>query len=223
MSCKGSLAIVDNDPMVLRLLRSELRQTIPQCPVIWTEESGIIATARVRNPATCPDLLLLDMSLGDTQGPVVCRQIRICGSKPAILAITSFSLTYYADRIAEAGAQGIISKHASIQDIARAIEDILNPRIGRYHNEAVNASFDTAQSAHARARLAKPSGISSLTTSENAVVNMAAHGATSQQIAESLGKSKGTVDTLFRRALAKTKARSRLDLILAWIREYGGE
>ncbi|KFI48109.1 DNA-binding response regulator [Bifidobacterium biavatii] len=223
MDCKGLLAIVDNDPMVLRLLRSELRKALPQCPVIWTEENGTLAVARTQNPATCPDLLLLDMSLAGIQGPTVCRQIRISGSKPAVLAITSFSLSYYAERIADAGAQGIIAKHASMQDIARAITDILDPNIGHYANTEVDVPFETAAAAHARVKLAKPSGLALLTPAESQVVDMAAHGESSQRIAATLGKSKGTVDTLFRRAIDKTKSNGRLDLILAWLRERGGE
>ncbi|WP_163229161.1 response regulator transcription factor [Bifidobacterium aerophilum] len=217
----GSIAIVDNDKTVLWALGNALRSILPDCPVIWTADSGFTAIARARSVGSCPDLLLLDMSLGDINGPMVCREIRKQADRPAILAMTSFPLADYAQDAANAGAQGIVAKQGDFGELERAVRSILDERRGCYRTAGVNVDFQTSHEAFMRVRSEKESGVEALSVRESEVIRLSTEGCTSEQIAKRLDIAKATVDTLFQRACRKTGASNRVELAILWYKQYG--
>lgn len=220
-ACCGSLAIVDNDKTVLWALGNALKMILPDCPVLWTAESGGTAIARTRVEGTCPDLLLLDMSLEGASGPAVCREIRRQGERPAILAMTSFPLSDYAQQVADAGAQGIIAKQGEFGELKRAIHRILDDRFGSYSDNSLGVVFQSARDACIRVRSHKTQGIESLTMRENDVIRLCVQGYSSEQIASRLGIAKATVDTLFRNACRRAGVANRVELAIQWYRFNG--
>lgn len=110
------VAIVDND----RFTRLALADVVAQGghEVIWTRGSGLIAPDLVAAPETKPDVLLLDMSLGTTTGPQVCRAIRRRMADVAVLGVTAFPPSQYAAELAAAGAQGLVTKDTEREVLA---------------------------------------------------------------------------------------------------------
>lgn len=140
------VAVVDNDSMALLALKGILPQLLPSAKWLWEAQSTDKAVRMALDPETRPRLLLVDMSLGGATGVGVCRKIRMRTDRVVLLGITAFSVADYAQRIAEAGAQGIVSK-ADIPQLARALRTVAAG--GVYAPaEARSVAFRTAAEAH---------------------------------------------------------------------------
>ncbi|OZG59838.1 DNA-binding response regulator [Bifidobacterium myosotis] len=117
------VAAVDNDRMALLALKGILPQLLPSSQWLWGTGDADEAVAKALSPETRPRLLLVDMSLGEATGVSVCRKIRTRTDRVLLLGITAFSVETYAERIAAAGAQGIVSK-ADIPQLAQALRTV---------------------------------------------------------------------------------------------------
>lgn len=117
------VAAVDNDRMALLALKGILPQLLPSSQWLWGTGDADEAVAKALSPETRPRLLLVDMSLGEATGVSVCRKIRARTDRVLLLGITAFSVETYAERIAAAGAQGIVSK-ADIPQLAQALRTV---------------------------------------------------------------------------------------------------
>lgn len=115
------LAIVDNDDFVLMGLAAFLSRHLPNVRLAWKANTGTDALEYATDPANEADILLVDMSLEDMPGDMVCREIRSRNRMLPLLAVTSFSLIRYARRAAEGGAQGIVSK-ADFPALCKAVK-----------------------------------------------------------------------------------------------------
>ena len=118
------VAAVDNDRMALMALKAIMPQVLPGATWLWGATGADTAVRMALDPETRPRLLLVDMSLGETSGVTVCRRIRARTDRVLLLAITAFAVDEYAARVAEAGAQGIVSK-ADMPRLARAVRTVL--------------------------------------------------------------------------------------------------
>ena len=105
-----SIAIVDNDTMALKFTGLFLQRTNPEIRISWTQTEGRQAIQQALDPIMQPDILLVDMSLGGTSGVSVCREVRRQTDRVPVLGITSFPLGQYAQRLADAGGQGLIGE-----------------------------------------------------------------------------------------------------------------
>ena len=109
-----TVGIVDND----RFARRELRRLIESDRrhlVVWDRSDAMAGVELCVHADTRPDILLLDMSLGETDGVNVCRRIRRTVADMRILGITAFPPRLYARDLASAGAQGLIGKDDDAQ------------------------------------------------------------------------------------------------------------
>lgn len=150
----ASIGIVDNDELTLAALSGYLSTHVGGDAVRWNCTLGRKAIDLCSNPATRPDLLLLDMSLSDMPGTAVCHTLRARLAVMPILAITSFPLHRYAQDVAQAGGQGIIAKR-NLRHISAAIQACL--REGTWSDDAIPSDptgqrpvFQNAADAHRR-------------------------------------------------------------------------
>ncbi|KAB8290984.1 DNA-binding response regulator [Bifidobacterium avesanii] len=219
----GTLAMVDNDPLVLQLLGIRLRQLLPGWTVLWTAARGEDVLVRWKVDGRRPDVLLVDMSMESMSGPALCREVRLRGEKPAILAMTAFSIGRYAADAARAGAQGIVAKHDTVR-LAEAIRGVAGG--GRWSDdgagEDASARFDTAHDAYLRIQGERPTGVAALNDTERRLVDLCARGYTSDRIARETGRGVSTVNTHLERAVRKSGAGNRLELVTMWLRERMG-
>ena len=105
-----TLGVVDNDRFALCALKAYLDQTLDGITLAWMTEHANTAIARCVTGER-PDVLLVDMSMGDIDGVSVIRTIRERDRHTSLVAMTSFPLDEYAADAATAGAQAIVSKN----------------------------------------------------------------------------------------------------------------
>lgn len=233
-----SLAIVDNDELTLRALMGYLHSVAPRISVTWAVTKGTTAIRRCLDPATRPDVLLVDMSLSDTSGVAVIRQIRRRTPYVPMLAITSFPLDQYAEQVNKAGGQGIVAKR-DLGLIVKAIECVANHGIwaGTGPEDPRMSGFTTALHSYASINReddvdtvesgdnqdAASETLSQLSPRERQILDMYAHGRTSVQVADLLGLSVNTVKTHTARIFDKLNVVNRGQAIAVWMSDLQHE
>lgn len=140
---RPTVAIVDND----RFTRMAMRRLLIEdgrLDILWDRSGGLVAEHLVMVRESRPDVLLLDMSLGETAGVEVCRAIRSRVADLRILGITAFPPDMYAADLAAAGAQGLVTKEND-REVLAGIHTLLNG--GVYCPSVPDVVFHTAMEA----------------------------------------------------------------------------
>lgn len=220
------VAVVDNDRMALLALKGILPQLLPSARWVWEAQSADEAVRKALDPETRPKLLLVDMSLGDATGVGVCRKIRTRTDRVALLGITAFSVSDYATRVAEAGAQGIASK-ADMPQLAQALRAVAAG--GVYTPPALRSMVTFHTPAETHRLLADDAaggdaddGIAAgsrpkLGSKEAETLHLLSRGLTYDQIAAQWGVTASTVRTHAHRAVDKLSANSLAHAIAIWL------
>ena len=208
-----SMLIMDNDRMALMALTSILAKALPDIRILPPVTEGAQAIAQCTSSARPPTLLLADIAMSDINGPTVVRTIRQTNGTTAILAITASVIDLHATDMADAGAQGIISKNDDYRLQAMAIRQLLDGRT--WNPEQGDVTFQTAAEAHQRIAAQQDT---SLSAREMEVVNLWSQGWTVPDIAHNLGIGATTVRTHLNRAADKLGATNLKELIAKWIR-----
>lgn len=229
-----TIAAVDNDRMALLALKGIMPQLLPESRWLWGVETADEAVRRALDPNTRPQVLLVDMSLGEATGVSVCRMIRQRTDRVALLAITAFSTDAYARRAAEAGAQGIVSK-ADIPQLAKALRTVA---VGGTFAPSQFAGMFRAADAEVivtgtTAASAVPEAAATLGTEANADANtgnrpklgakeaetlhLLSQGFSYDEIASRWGVAASTVRTHAHRAVDKLGAHSLAHAIVIWL------
>ncbi|MBW3090511.1 response regulator transcription factor [Bifidobacterium miconisargentati] len=227
-------AAVDNDRMALLALKGILPQLLPSAQWLWGVGNADEAVAKALNPETRPRLLLVDMSLDEATGVSVCRKIRMRTDRVMLLGITAFSVDTFAERLAAAGAQGIVSK-ADIPQLAKALRTVAAG--GTFvPNSVASVTFRTAADAH---RLLLDNGTTAsigngmanagaedaghraakLGAKESETLHLLSRGLTYDQIAAQWGVAASTVRTHAHRAVDKLGAHSLAHAIALWLNQ----
>lgn len=203
------IAILDNDPFTLEGLEMILGNETG-IRVLWTSCAPTETVSRCLDPETRPDVLLMDMSLGEKEsGAWVCRRIRKRTSAVPILAMTAFSLDYYIKDASLSGAQGIVAKtdRAGMRHAIRTIAS----------GGTWGPMFDTTTIAHIR--LENQPTRKLLTGRESEAMNLAATGLRLRDVATRMNVSESTVKTLIAKAKSKLGATSLREAVAIWTGE----
>lgn len=171
--------LVDDHEMVRRGLTA-LINTAPVLQVVGEAASAPEALEHI--PAAHPDVVLLDVRLGNDSGVDVCRRIRLQYPSIAVLMITSYTDIRAEHEAARAGANGYFLKNITgdrlLDAIARAAagERLLPPGAA---SETSTADDDPLWK--------------SLSQQEQRVLQCIGDGLTNRQIAETMFLSEKTV------------------------------
>lgn len=212
------LAVVDNDGVALVGLCGLITHAMPQASVVWQERDGRRAIAMALDPLHDVDVLLVDMSLEGMSGFAVCKEIRERSTAPvAMLAITAFSVNHYAPEVAEAGMQGIVGK-TDARRICEAVARVASGGVFADDVRGGSVRFDTVAEAMARLGRTRGEQEPELSDRERQIVGLYAKAMKPGQIALRLGVKVSTVTTELKRAQAKWRVRSRVELIDEWWR-----
>lgn len=201
-----TIALLDNDPITLDGL-SHLVEREQLGAVIWATSSARQAIRDCCDPSSRPDLLITDMSMRPISGREVCLKIRRRLAHPAILAITSFPLTVYAQEASIAGAQGIVSKAdaATLANAARVISA----------GGTWGSGFEPAALAHVRLA-SQTKDANALSARESEAVNLLSQGYSIVVVAARMNVTESAVKSYIARAKAKLGAASLRSLIATW-------
>jgi len=206
------VALVDNDAFTLDMLKMAIPRRNPRFDVCWSARKGTDAIDWALEPVTMPDILLTDMSLEDISGVSVCREIRRRTEQVPLLAITAFSIDRYANRAAEAGAQGIIPK-VNLNELVDSIDVIVkHGTLGM----CGNIDFVDAKTAHQRLAESDMCPIQRLSPTEQQILTLLAQGMEPRDIADMLSIGIGTVKTHIIRLRKKLNARSTKEAMAMW-------
>lgn len=196
-----SIFIVDDHPVVVEGLRSVIEKREGH-QVSGTARNAAEAIRLLRK--TKADILLLDINLPDMSGIDLCK--KITGEFPGmrILGISTFSERSYISRMIENGAMGYLIKSASADEIAQAIDTVMQGRL-----------YMSLKIEH----LLQPSGLKSvhhlpdLTKREKEVLQYIAEGLTNQEIAKKIFVSTSTVDSHRKNMITKFQVNNTAALV----------
>jgi two-component system response regulator NreC len=181
-----------------RIVRSGVRKVLEASGRIDVvgEASGV-KEALERARLLRPDVVILDIALGDGSGLDVIADLREGGARVVILSMQDEPS--YARKAFELGAQGYVVKDAADDELAAAIDAVLEDRI--YVHPAIAA------------RLVVREPEDDLTEREREILRLIALGYTNQEIAGQLFLSVRTIEAHRRHILDKLRLNTRADLV----------
>ncbi len=189
------IVLVDDHPIVRERL-AEVITRESRLAVCGEAESHSQALEVVA--ATAPDLVIIDLSLKESHGLELIKDLHERYPHLLMLVLSMHDGVLHAERAIRAGACGYITKQEATRKILLAIRQVLDG--GIYLNETMAAQI-TARIVGDRSR--RPGGIDRLTSRELQVLELIGQGFPMRQIAETLKLNIKTVETF--RARIKEK------------------
>lgn len=182
-----AVLVVDDHEVV----RIGLRGLIDSHPdMLVCGEAGSLAEARAAIEGLDPDVVLLDLTLGDESGFSLLRSMGPGRRWPPVLVLSMFDEALYSDDALELGASGYLMKDAPPEELTRAIRTVaaggvyLSDRLSqRVVRRIVNAGQQSSTS-HAM-----------LTAREREVLELLGTALTTREIAARMGTAVKTVDS----------------------------
>ena len=193
--------IVDDHPMVVAGLYSLLNQ-LENLEVAGAVSNAFEAIPFLKKQHV--DVILLDINLPDISGIDLCKKIHKEFPGIKIIGISTFSERSFISRMIENGASGYLIKSASKEEIAEAIETVMNDKM------YLSVSME---------HIAKPLSVLScgnlpaLTKREKEILQLISEGLTNNQIAEKLFISPLTVDSHRKNLLTKLNTNNTASLV----------
>ena len=187
MPKKSTILIVDDHPLLRRGI-SHLINAEPDLRVCGEAEDahqGLEAIASLK-----PDLAIVDISLKDTNGLELIKNIKIRYPKLPILVLSMFDESLYAERVLRAGAKGYMMKQEASEKVVIAIRRLLKDEI--FLSDAM------ASKVLNRVAGKKPKGESAvevLSDRELEVFQLIGQGLGTRQIAKRLQRSIKTIES----------------------------
>jgi len=126
MSDKKRILIVDDHQILRRGLAMliNMEPDLEVCGEAEDVQGGLNAVA-----ATHPDLVLTDISLKNSSGVQLIKQVNAEYPRIPLLAISMHDESIYAERALRAGARGYITKKVAEEKIIEAIHQVLSGKI----------------------------------------------------------------------------------------------
>jgi DNA-binding NarL/FixJ family response regulator len=204
---KIRIVLADDHPIVLDGLRNLIRAE-PDFALVGEAASGLSALKIIREQR--PDVAVLDISMPELNGIVLCR--RLAGEMPdlRLLVLTLHEDRAYLNQALEAGVRGYVLKRSAVENLVQAIRAVMVG--GLYIDPAiVGRVFESKQ---INKRLAARKGVSpALTDREADVLKMAALGFTNKEIASRLDVGVKSIETYKARGLEKLGLKTRAELV----------
>jgi len=213
---KRRVLIVDDHPIVLRGLE-ELLAREPDIEVCGGAESVADALGQVE--AARPDLVVVDVSLGESSGIDLIAEInaRYPGVKTLVWSMHDEEM--FAERALRAGAMGYVNKKEPVGNVVQAMRQVLRGEM--YASPQVTNAL--LRRVGGRAPLDEDP-IRTLSDRELQVFQMLGHGMTTKEIAAKLELSPKTVDSHRENIKSKLDVRHAADLnrrAVQWVLENG--
>jgi len=206
-SQKSSILIVDDHP----LFREGLRQIIERdATLIVCGEASTAAEALQIIPQVKPDLVLVDISLGDTSGIDLVKDIKEKYDELPLLIISMHDESLYAERSLRAGAMGYLMKQEPGKTVKAAIHKVLGGEI--YLSESMSSAV-ISKLMHGQEN-SPASLVETLSDRELEVFRMLGQGKGTRQIAQHLGIGIATVHSFRNRIKDKLHIKTASEVML---------
>jgi DNA-binding NarL/FixJ family response regulator len=210
---KHSVFLVDDHPLVREWLTNLINQQ-PDLAVCGEAENGPEAMKAIL--AIKPDVAIIDISLKDSSGIELIKNIKQCRPGVAMLVLSMHEESHYAERALRAGARGYIMKRETTRKVITAIRQVLAGQLAV--SESVASSM-AAQFVSGKS-LATQSPVEQLSDRELEVFELLGQGQGTRQIAERLHVSVKTVQAYCARIKEKLNLGSATELLREAVRWY---
>ena len=180
------IMLVDDHP----IFRSGLESAINEVENLEVVEHAPTADQGFRKyQEALPDLIISDLSFGNSSGLSLIKQVRSLPSKCPILVLSMHEESFWAEQVLQHGANGYIQKNAAPDEVIDAIQKTAAGQI--YLSPKMQQRFLRQLSGQAT----DSTPLQTLSRREMEVFQYLAQGFTSDEIADSLFISLKTVQT----------------------------
>ena len=210
-SGKRRVYLVDDHPLVREWLTNLIHQQ-PDLAVCGEAETGPQAMRAIAELK--PDVAIVDISLRDSSGIELIKDLKQCCPGVAVLVLSMHEESHYAERALRAGARGYIMKRETAKKVVTAIRQVLEGKLYVSENlaAALAAQFVAGQV------LATRSPVEQLSDRELEVFELLGEGRGTRQIAETLRVSVKTVQAYCARVKEKLNLGSATELLREAVR-----
>ncbi|KUL28468.1 response regulator [Actinoplanes awajinensis] len=207
--------LVDDQELVRAGFEMILRAT-PGLLVTGSAGDAHTAIARLREPGTRADVVLMDIRMPGLDGVAATRQVLALPDPPRVVMLTTFDADHLLVAALRAGAAGYLLKDAGPAELVAAIRAAaagdapVSPRLVR----RLIDSFLATPPPEPVPRPALPAGLDRLTAREREILAAVGLGLTNTEIAARLGVAESTVKTHLGSVLRKLALRDRVQAVI---------
>ena len=198
--------IIDDHKMVIEGMQL-LLQHEKDIKVIGTAISGVEGLELV--PKTNVDVILLDINMPGINGIDTCKELLKINPDLKIIAISMHKESSLIKLMLSSGAKGYVLKNAGQDEVIEAIKTVYEGKM--YLDATVNDIVVKSVASNTNNKLNSP--FPSLSRREKEVLKLILDEHTTQEIADKLFISFGTVETHRRNMLIKTGVRNTAGLV----------
>lgn len=205
------ILIADDHEIVRHGLRAALEPE-PDMTIVGEAQSGREALALAREHQ--PDIVLLDVKLGDMDGADVCTQILELRPRTTIIMLTNYSQDMLVLQSLRAGAKCYLLKDVALETLRGTIRtafrggSVLDPRVASH----VIAKA-VQRGPHASADATGSASAGPLSASDIITIQHLARGLTNREIGERLNLSGHTIKDRLEKISAVLGVRSRTEIV----------
>jgi DNA-binding NarL/FixJ family response regulator len=211
---KKRVFIIDDHPIVRQGL-VQLLESEPDLVIVGQGEDAYVTLPEMR--AAKPDLVLLDISLKNTDGLELMKELKSQGADFPVLILSMHDETLYAERALRSGAHGYIMKQEPPAVLLSAIRKVLSGDI--YISPNMGATLLQRMVGGKPSSALATSPMERLTDRELEVFRMIGAGDTIKEIAERLCLSPKTVEAHREHIKEKLNLKTSAQLLRFAIRE----
>lgn len=198
------LLLVDDHALIRQGLRRAFEST-DDLEVVGEAASAAEAMAMVR--ATEPQVVVIDINLGNASGIELCRTLRAAHPDMGLVILTMYDADEHLFAALDAGASGFVLKSAPAGDVASAVRQA----------SAAPTSFTGADLAGAMRRRMLDTTVT-LSERESHILQLLCSGKSAVQIASELFISTSTAKTHMSRLYEKLGAANRTQAVMTAVR-----
>jgi DNA-binding NarL/FixJ family response regulator len=212
---RARVMIVDDH----ELIRTGLRQLVErQSDLSVCGEASDVNQAKQIITETVPDVVLVDLRLGETSGLDLIKWMVDQRPEIRIIVCTMHSEITYGERVLRLGATGFVSKQDSVSAIIAAIRKVLAG--GLFFSEELTQQVMRRSSRHSA--YAAKSPVAALSDREIEILSLLGQGCTTDMIAQRLFLSRNTIGTYRERLKTKLDLKNCSELVyfaIHWVED----
>lgn len=205
---RSKLLVVDDHRVFCQGLEAVFRAEPDFEPLAVSDPAKALAMV----VAWQPDVVLMDLRIGEVSGVDLTKQMTMLPFAPAIVVLTAFADIAAALDAVRAGAVGFVPKNASVEQVIGAVRSAVLGGSWLPHEllaKLVAEHQDPAGATHL---------IAQLTAREQQVLRLMVSGLDRNGIAEKLNQSPNTVRTHIRNMIVKLDCHSAVEAVAVGLR-----